>query len=268
MALIQYVSDLHLERIGYKYEVVKAAPILILAGDIGRFCDYDRHRDFLSNQCEPGSFDTVLLIAGNHEFHGSSRHEGLQAAERLVDESCMNGKLHFLNRGRFDVPGSDVTVLGCKLHSFIPPDFTRLTSDFQRIKDWRATMHNAEHERDLSWLRESLSEQRKAAPERKIVTATHYAPMYDRVCHPKNEGNALSDCFSSNSFAILQKQGLLSSVTHWISCHTHWNVDFKRDGVRMVSNQLCNDSGNLTWWQKKRLYLPFRPDATLAPAKV
>nr|OQO20408.1 hypothetical protein B0A51_11031 [Rachicladosporium sp. CCFEE 5018] len=63
--------------------------------------------------------------------------------------------------------------------------------------------------------------------------------MYDRVCHPKNEGNSLRDCFSSNSFAILQKQGLLSSVTHWISGHTHWNVDFKRDGVRM----------------KKRLYL-------------
>ncbi|KAK6409418.1 hypothetical protein LTR95_018314, partial [Oleoguttula sp. CCFEE 5521] len=52
------MSDLHLERIDYKYEIVKAAPILILAGDIGRFCDYERYRDFLAEQCAPEAFET------------------------------------------------------------------------------------------------------------------------------------------------------------------------------------------------------------------
>ncbi|OQO12577.1 hypothetical protein B0A48_02039 [Cryoendolithus antarcticus] len=265
MATLQYMSDFHLERIDYRYEIIKAAPLLVLAVDIGCFCHYDRYCNFLSQQCDPSAFDTVLLIAGNHEFYGSSRDEGLEAAERFINEPCMNGKLHFLDRGRFDVPESNVTVLGCTSHSLIPPDYTRLTNDFQHIKGWRVRMHNSEHERDLDWLRGELSGLQKDGPERDIVIATHYAPMFDHVCHPKNEGNSLSDCFSSNSFAILQEEGLLFSVTHWVSGHTHWNVDFKRSGVRVVSNQLCSDAGNLTWWQRKRLYLPFRLAATLRP---
>ncbi len=44
---VQYMSDLHLERIKYDFDVDKAAPILILGGDIGRFCDLDSYTDFL-----------------------------------------------------------------------------------------------------------------------------------------------------------------------------------------------------------------------------
>lgn len=48
---IQYMSDLHLERISYQYDILKAVPILILGGDIGCFCDYDRYCGFLSRIC-------------------------------------------------------------------------------------------------------------------------------------------------------------------------------------------------------------------------
>lgn len=71
------MSDLHIERIKYDFTITKAAPNLILAGDIGRFCDYDLFRDFPAKKCAPGQFDLVLLVAGNHEFYGSSRESGL-----------------------------------------------------------------------------------------------------------------------------------------------------------------------------------------------
>jgi len=83
---LQYMSDLHLERVKYDFEITRVAPILILAGDIGRFCDQEAYRAFLVKQC--AQFDMVLLIAGNHEFYGTSGEEGLNIAQIWVqDES-------------------------------------------------------------------------------------------------------------------------------------------------------------------------------------
>ncbi|CAK1358937.1 unnamed protein product [Cercospora beticola] len=130
---VQFMSDLHLERVKYDFEITKAAPILLFAGDVGRFCDEALYRAFLAKQCS--QFDKVLLIAGNHEFYGSSREEGLAIAQNLVEDEVMGGKLHFLNRTRFDIPNSSTTILGCTLHSYIAQDYIRLTNDFDRIKD-------------------------------------------------------------------------------------------------------------------------------------
>nr|POE58661.1 uncharacterized protein CFP56_68336 [Quercus suber] len=263
MVFIQYMSDLHLERIKYEHTITKAAPILVLAGDIGRFCDYEQYRDFLAKQCEPGRFEMVLLVAGNHEFYGSSRDAGLEAAQQLTEEPGMNGKLQFLNRSRVDLVESGVTLLGCTLHSRIAPDYTKLTNDFARIEGWSVKRHNAEHEKDLAWLKDQLLALGREEPKRRVIVVTHYAPMFDRVCHPRNENNAVSQCFSSDAFAELRQAGLLASVTHWIFGHTHWNFKLKRGNVTVLGNQLCNDSLHLTWWQKLRLYRPFDPEATI-----
>ena len=47
---VQHLSDLPLERIKYDFTVTRAAPVLMLAGDVGRFCDYDQYRDFLAKR--------------------------------------------------------------------------------------------------------------------------------------------------------------------------------------------------------------------------
>jgi hypothetical protein len=264
MARLQYMSDLHLERIKYDYSIPKVAPVLVLAGDIGRFCDYDAYFTFLAKQCEPGKFEAVLLVPGNHEFYGSSREEGLAAAERLVEEPLMHGKLLLLNRGRYDLPGSNTTILGCTLHSHIAGGYTKLTNDFARIQEWSVKNHNDEHQTDLAWLMQSLVELEQNEPGRRVVIVTHYAPLFDRVCHPKKENNAVSQCFSSNALDNIQRRGLISSKTYWISGHTHWNARLKRGRVVLLSNQLCNDEKDLTWWQRKRLLRPFNPKATIS----
>lgn len=262
MIQLQYMSDLHLERIKYKYTFDKAGPILILAGDIGRFCDYEPYRDFLEEQC--ARYDAVILIAGNHEFYGSSREQGLEAAKRLMAEPSMHGRLHFLNRGRFDVPATDVTLLGCTLHSHIAPDYTRLTNDFERIQNWRVATHNAEHEMDYTWLRDSLSAIRQSEPHRKVVVTTHYAPHFDRASHPKNKNNGLAQCFSSHTLENIKKSVGLENVPFWIFGHTHWNTWRSVGRTTVTSNCLCNDGGNLSWWQKKLHYRAFDPQATAA----
>lgn len=259
------MSDLHLERIKYDFAVIKIAPILVLAGDIGRFCDYELYRAFLAKQCAPGQFDLVLLVAGNHEFYGSSREMGLAAAEQLTNEPSMCGKLRFLKRSRVDLSESPTTVLGCTLHSHIAAGYTKLTNDFARIRDWSVANHNEEHETDLAWLKQSLLDLKREHPKRRIIIVTHYAPVFDRVCHPKTENNAVSQCFSSNSLANIQQAGLgsLGLCTYWIYGHTHWNARFKRGKFVVLSNQLCNDDKDLSWWQRVTLFRPFDSGAAI-----
>ncbi|RMZ16212.1 hypothetical protein D0862_01353 [Hortaea werneckii] len=189
---IQFLSDTHLDHLLYQHVPIQpAAPILLVIGDIGRFDDYDQYRDFLIHHS--ARFEKLLPVAGNHEFYSSSRTQGLEAAERLIREPKMNGKLVFLNRGRFDMPDTDITVLGCTLHSHIASlDYNKLTHDFARIKEWRVADHNREHEKDLPWLENSIAVCSKEQPQRKIVVATHYAPAFERTTHPANENNAIS----------------------------------------------------------------------------
>jgi hypothetical protein len=256
------MSDLHLERVKYTFTIVPAAPILLLAGDIGRFSDREPYRTFLIAQCT--QFDSVLLIAGNHEFYGSSRETGLQTAADFVSDPAMHNRLHFLNQLRFEIPNSPYTLLGCTLHSHIAPDYTKLTNDFARIADWRVADHNAEHARDLAWLQSSLAaEASRASGQRKILIATHYAPAFERTCHPRNERNAVSQCFSSD--ALLQLQGWPGAerVGYWVFGHTHWNCKFRSGRLTVASNQLCNDEGRLTWWQRRMVYRAFDGGAVI-----
>lgn len=86
----QIVSDLHLERYlkddqyHCPFEITQSAPILILAGDIGRFCDRIALYGFLRAQCE--KFERVVFVLGNHEFYGVSQEEGLRVAAHLAQE--------------------------------------------------------------------------------------------------------------------------------------------------------------------------------------
>ena len=257
---VQYMSDLHLERIKYSYQVVRAAPILILAGDIGCFCDYYLYRDFLAQQCD--TFELVLLVAGKHEFYGSSRAEGLDAAAKLVKEPGMHGRLCFLNRDTMNFGDSNLTILGCTLQSHIAPGYTALTNDFRRIKDWTVKAHNEEHKKDLDRLRESLHSLSTSIPKLNVLIVTHYAPMLERTCHPKNEYNAVSQCFGSRTLENLQQAPGMERVSHWVFGHTHWNAKFKIGQTTARSNQLCNDEKNLSWWQKQMVYRAFDTRAT------
>ena len=119
------------------------APYLILAGDIGRLCEYQLYLDFLTKQCT--RFFKVFLVPGNHEFYGSSRAEGLQLAAKLEHEAALQGKLEILNRRTVDV-SEDLAILGCTLHSSISADNYAIVQDkvedLLRIKNWTIEHHN------------------------------------------------------------------------------------------------------------------------------
>ena len=258
---IQFMSDLHLERNNYDYEIPYAASHLALAGDIGRFCDYDDYAGFLRNQCQ--TFDQVLLVAGNNEFYGSSRQEGLDAADRLIQDPDLQGKLVFLNRTRVDLAGSNITVLGCTLHSHIQFDCAQLNKDFKNIRNWTIEDHNTEHELDVEWLHTSLRHIADTDPHKEVIILTHHAPSFKNTCHPMHENNAVSQCFCSNTLEAFRTWKGHEQVSNWIFGHTHWNARFMCENTTVQSNCLPNRPRNLTWWQRYRIYRPFDPRAVI-----
>lgn len=245
----QFMSDLHLE-IGQQYasfDFPARCPYLVLAGDIGRLCDYDNYLRFL--QAQTVKFKHVFLVLGNHEFYGLDYQTGIEKARELAGEPCLEGRVTLLHRTRHDddilCPG--VVILGCTLWSAVPESakemVTARVNDFQKISGWTTETHNDAHKEDLSWLRQELeklaAQQGQGQPgeaRRKVLVVTHHAPCIDGTSSPENTGNMWTSAFATDILPV-QRDGLWGSVAAWIFGHTHFSTDFNRGGIRVVSNQ-------------------------------
>ncbi|KAE8356060.1 calcineurin-like phosphoesterase [Aspergillus coremiiformis] len=235
----QVLSDLHLEinQQYLSYEIPACAQHLILAGDIGRLVDYDDYRDFLQRQTD--RFHLVFLVLGNHEFYNGSFTAGLERARQLEQEPSLNGRLIILDRKRYDIPGSRISVLGCTLWSKVPDESRDIVQskikDFQKITGWTIDDHNATHAADLAWLVgeiQSIGRDNDIAEKRSIIVVTHHAPLLQRTSAPQNARNPWRFAFGTD---ILSRAS--NGVKVWVFGHTHYTTEFKEGKVKMVSNQ-------------------------------
>lgn len=236
------MSDLHLE-VGQQYsnfEIVPRANRLVLAGDIGRLADYQPFRDFLCSVCQ--KFEQVFLILGNHEFFGISREEGLRLADKLQSDPELMGKLIVMNRKRVDL--EDVTILGCTLHSHIPPEAEEIVrtkvNDFRRIVGWSVAKHSDEHAKDVKWLENEISLIRQidsgSRLKRTIIIISHHAPLAKGTSKPSDEANPWNSAFATGLIGNKEKS-CLDDVQWWVFGHTHHCSELVCGGVNLVSNQ-------------------------------
>ena len=239
----QIMSDLHLEVSNQysSFHIPKAAPYLILAGDIGRLIDYESYLDFLRSQC--CQFTRVFLVLGNHEFYGLSREEGLQRAELLEQEPDLSGKLVVMNQTRVTLdalPG--ITLLGCTLHSWIPPEAREIVeakvNDFRRIKNWTVDRHVMEYTSDVNWLHKQINliRNEETTSRHRIVVITHHAPSVQGSSRPSDIGSPLRSAFATDLLGN-SSVPLLSDVQWWIFGHTHYCTEFSKGNVKLISNQ-------------------------------
>lgn len=239
---LQILSDLHLE-FGLppnshqyeSYQIPAHAPYLLLAGDIGLLIQASLFVPFLKRVAR--DFEHVFLVLGNHEFYRFSRSEGLVAAVEL--EKALDGKVTVLHRRRVDI--GDVTILGCTLHSSLDPAATARIAmglnDFHLVKEWGPKEYMQEHAADLGWLREELA---KVEEGRRVVIATHHAPLILGTSNPMFDASLFRSAFSTNILGSgwhEWKGG--EKVKVWAFGHTHWSCDFVEEtsGVRIVANQ-------------------------------
>lgn len=234
------MSDLHLEVFQEyaAFDIQPHAPRLVLAGDIGRFADYEKFRDFLRSVCQ--KFEEVYLVLGNHEFFGASQEEGLRRADEMQQEPGLKDKLIVMNQKRVDL--GDVTILGCTLHSKVPPEAEEIVrnkvGDFRHIRDWTVANHNAAHAADVKWLEEEIAciRQTESGLKRKIVVISHHAPAVKGTSKPIYEGSPWSSAFATDLIGT-EERSCLDEVQWWIFGHTHYSTDRVCGRVRLVSNQ-------------------------------
>jgi hypothetical protein len=256
----QILSDLHLDHeLQYlTFHIPVSAPFLILAGNIGRLIDYEHYLSFLIRRCN--LHEKVFLVLGALEFHGIGWMDGLQLAHKMEKDPVMKGRLEVLYETRSDVPGTNVTLLGCTLWSKIPesdaaavlkkmPEFNEKTG----IQDWDIEKHNSEHTRDFRWL---VKEAKNANPspaggalapagpkeERHLVVVTAFAPDLRECLDPWQIDAPWASAYGTN----LLDGPYLGNVKTWISGTTGRTCEFQKGEMTVVSNQRGREGEHVT----------------------
>ena len=119
--LFQYASDLHINDwpagAPFSQYLVPASPFLILAGDIGPSTD-PLYATFL--KWTSRLWHTVLVVAGNHEYH-NSEGKTLAQIDEHIEEICRKlSNVYYLQNGAsYSFPG--VRVVGATLWCDVDP---------------------------------------------------------------------------------------------------------------------------------------------------
>lgn len=253
----QFLSDLHLDHESQylTFHIPVAAPYLILGGNIGRLADYDDYLSFLVRRCN--LHEKVYLVLGALEFQGTGWMEGLQLAHKMEQDPVTKGRLEVLYETRSDIPGTNITLLGCTLWSKIPEGDTaavmRKIPEFDEergIKEWDIKQHNSEHRRDLKWLMKELKKAHLApaagaAPgalpvaaaaaggPREVVVVTSFAPDLRDALEPWQVDAPWATAYGTD---LLTKNNF-AGVKMWLSGTTGRTCEFEKSGVTVLSNQ-------------------------------
>lgn len=244
----QILSDLYLnhESQYLTFHIPVSAPYLILAGNIGKLIDYEAYLSFLIRRCN--LYERVYLVLGALEFQGISIRDGLELAAKMEQEAGVRGRLVVLDRKRADVPGTNVTLLGCTLWSDIPaaaesavlkkiPEFDHQ----QGIKNWSVSAHNAMHAEELAWLKQEIigpsnfagSLASSSGPSTQLVVVSAFAPDLKQALDPWQVDSPWSSAYGSNLLGGDEWRG----VNRWVCASTGRTTEFKINGTKVVINQ-------------------------------
>jgi hypothetical protein len=207
--LIQFASDLHLEGLfGRKREapldiIIPSAKYLVLAGDICTLTPdvIAQYFAWLSRIAE--GFTRVFVLAGNHEYYGTSLAEGRAT---LASVCASDPRIVHLDRTRIELE-EGIVLLGCTLWSHIPrhaeSSVLGLLNDYRVIRPATGDLHStprrfgcsaglaraihaelsAEHDADLGWLTDEIG--RAAKRGQRVIVATHHAPAAQGTSAPQ-----------------------------------------------------------------------------------
>lgn len=227
MLRLQVLSDLHLEQ-DHEFTLNAHAPYLALCGDIGT-PSTEVYRDFLLDAAD--KFAKVFIVAGNHEFYGTSVKEALSCIDGVCSER--SDKLIHLHNKAYDLDG--YRIVGTTLWSDLGEedevrDIVTFIADFRCIDKFTSDTYRRHHETDLHWLSGALEQCTRDRKE--AIVLTHHAPTFVNTSHPRNRGSTLSNAFATNLRFLMGP-----TVPLWCSGHTHYCCDQIMNGTRLVSNQ-------------------------------
>lgn len=213
----QYASDLHLEFRSERQvaalidSLQRHAPYLVLAGDVG---DPFRPSYALLLTAAASRFDRVFLIAGNHEFYGTSLGE---AAARIREVVSALPNVHFLDNEAFTHPSLPVHVFGGTMWSHVTDEeqtsVEAILNDYARIRGFGVQTSRNEHMAFVDLLEAELDARRE--DDKPFLVISHYLPLL-RLIHPRYRDSAVNSAFATD--VRLAEDPRIAS---WIYGHTH-----------------------------------------------
>lgn len=242
---IHLLSDIHLEKFGNSAPklcdlVEGKADCLCLCGDIGDPFSITYER-FLK-QCADAEYRHVFIILGNHEYY----HSYIEKVTKRLREMCNEinesigahePKLIFLQNDKFDILGTNITVIGSTLWSKIIElerfDVYGALSDFRYIGDFKCVDdYNQQYHHCLQHIQRYIS---MLNPDRQAIVLTHHAPAM--ICgNPKHHGSTISSAFKNNLDDYILTN--TNRIIAWFYGHDHYSMDSYIGSTRIVSNQL------------------------------
>jgi predicted phosphodiesterase len=237
---IQLASDLHIEFEGAQEKmpnIERKAPIIALLGDIGDPFE-DNYKNLLSELSS--KFNTVIVIAGNHEFY---LNEVYETRNKMIELCSVFDNVVYLENNDFvykcPETNNTVRILGCTLWTDVPEKDLHLIeicmNDYRKIKIKDDNNERKLYLKDtLGWHRESvewIANMKNKYKNEVLCVLSHHSPLLEDSILP-NEIE-LKHAMGTNLTHLMG-----SNITFFGFGHTHRNVDKMIKGTRIVSNQL------------------------------
>ena len=246
MTNFQIVSDLHIE---YRTNevpdpltlITPSADILILAGDIGSFYQYNQLKTFLINLCP--HFKVVIYVPGNHEYYTMKGYHSQKMKVLLQNfvqmEQSINN-LYVLSRSSVQI--DDVCIVGCTLWS--DPD-TVVPKFIVRVPDMNTRVYKQRYESDLGYIKKMIKYCQKK--DKKLMVVTHHCPTYSVITSKKKLKDKYISLYASHLDHLLTSE----KVHTWVAGHIHHNFDLITEGgTHLVGNQRGKPKDKITDYNK------------------
>jgi hypothetical protein len=173
------------------------------------------------------------MIAGNHEYYNSNHYtkwsttgcDTIEARDSMMEMLVSHfHNVHFLQKGTFDIPNSNIRILGCTLWSdydlYNIPVIEKYMNDFKYI-----SLSNNDHitpyellniHRDhVSWLKMALTE--ATNDKKEVIVMTHHLPHLGLI-DEHYKGHPANSAFVTDMTPIMDRY---KCIVNWFAGHSH-----------------------------------------------
>lgn len=253
MAILRYVSDLHLERFKsnvddisiiksiYKFDRDKNCKYyLALVGDICNPIGEARKKLIRFFELIHEHYHEIFYILGNHEYYSKDKYNMTYIREKL--DKAVRGfpKIKILDNDVVDI--GDIRILGTTLWSHVSDNnkfaIEKYINDYKMIyvndKNITTDVTNELNKTAREWLEKEINNSNKIC-----VVLTHHAPLFSDLeskkltCDKSYVGGVTNEAFHNDMNYLIRKP-----IVAWIYGHTHYVSTFKQNDVLIATNQI------------------------------
>lgn len=265
MAVLRYVSDLHLERISrdlskatflrslYNFDREKNTKYyLALVGDIGNPIGDARKRLIQFYNLIHPHYTKIFYVMGNHEYYCKEGYSMEYIRSKLKKSIKGFPKIVILDNESFEI--ENIRILGSTLWSRVDPkneaDVMKYINDYKMIHvsndsegdQCKINNHSrkitVQETNELNRIAREWLEKEIQSSDKPCIVLTHHAPLYSNItdkkytCDPMYAGKSTNDAFHNDLDSFIKKP-----MIAWIYGHTHYVSSFTHNDVLILTNQ-------------------------------